>query len=80
MLYGAMRMDGNAYRVKTTVKRLTNASTKDKAYAYRVESVEVLTGTLGHDAYATTPRASTPASMLLRGVRKIALVVPQEYY
>ena len=75
-----MRMDGNAYRVKTTVKRFTNASTKDKAYAYGVESVEVLTGTLGHDAYATPPRASTPASMLLRGVRKMALVVPQEYY
>ena len=80
MLYGAMRMDGNAYRVRTTVKRFTNASTKDKTCAYRVESVEVLTGTLGHDAYATTPRASTPASMLLSGVRKIALVVPQEYY
>ena len=37
----------------------------------RNEKVEVLAGTLAHDANATSPSTSTPASSLLRGLHTV---------
>ena len=71
VLYGAMSLDGDVYRVRATVKRFADTNTADKAHAYSVEKIEVLAGTLVHDEDATNPSASTPAHILLDGVRKV---------
>ena len=71
VLYGALRFGGEAYRVKTTLKRFAQADAKTKAYAYEVSEIEVLTGTLVQPETGPDPRASTSITgdILLQGVR-----------
>lgn len=73
VLYGAIRFNEEIYRVKTTVKRYIDKNATSKAYAYSVEKIEVLAGTLSNDTKATTPNASTSISnkILLEGIRKV---------
>ncbi|MDY5762456.1 MAG: hypothetical protein SPK31_05080, partial [Alloprevotella sp.] len=40
-LYGAVSIDGNIYRVKTTVKEIKE-NRDGKAYAYKVTNIELL--------------------------------------
>ena len=46
-LYGAIDIDGNTYRVKTTVKRYNDNAVKTKAYSYEVTEIELLEGFSG---------------------------------
>lgn len=57
-LYGAIDINGNYYRVKTTVKRYINASEKTKAYSYEVKEIELLDGAHGDDQNNPLPRTS----------------------
>ena len=73
VMYGAINFDGKTYRVRTTIKRFIDPNAQTKAYAYSVEKIEVLVGTLSNDVNATAPRISTSITgdILLRGVRKV---------
>jgi hypothetical protein len=57
-LYGAIEINDNYYRVKTTVKRYINANEKTKAYSYEVKEIELLDGTPGDDHNNPLPRTS----------------------
>lgn len=71
VIYGAFRLGGQDYRVKTTLKRFAQADTKTKAYAYDVSKIEVLSGTLGQLENQSNPtdKSSIPGNILLHGIR-----------
>ena len=73
VLYGAIRFNEEIYRVKTTIKRYIDKNATSKAYAYSVEKIEVLAGTLSNDPKATTSNTRTSISnkILLEGIRKV---------
>lgn len=65
-LYGAVKIDGNVYRVKITLKEDTrNQSVAKKAYSYEATKIELLTGTLGK------PKGDTPSANNSISVAKI---------
>ena len=67
--YAAMMILGVVYRARLTLKRYSQTGTS-KAYAYRVNEIEVLPGTLGgRPKLATDPTGSTSicATILLQG-------------
>ena len=70
MLYGAISYEGITYRVKITVKRYINR--ESKAYAYSVEKIEVLPGTLASERISS-PKGNTSitGNSLLQGVYKV---------
>ena len=71
--YAAFMVLGVVYRVRLTLKRYAQTGTS-KAYAYRVNEIEVLPGTLGgRIALATNPTGTTSicASILLNGVPEV---------
>ena len=49
LLYSAIRIEGKSYRVKTTVKRYNDPSTRTKAYSYEVTEIEPLDVEHGND-------------------------------
>ncbi len=57
-LYGAIDIDGQTYRVKTTVKRYNNENEKTKAYSYEVTEIELLEGTHGDETNNPLPRTT----------------------
>ena len=68
--YAAFVFEDVAYRVRLTLKRYAQTGTS-KAYAYRVNEIEVVSGTLGGKiALATNPTDTTSicADILLQGV------------
>lgn len=70
-LFGAIKINGNYYRVKTTVKRYINANEKTKAYSYEVKEIELLDGTPGDDNNSPLPRTSNnsiTAAKLLQNI------------
>ena len=70
-LYGAIEINGNYYRVKTTVKRYINTNEKTKAYSYEVKEIELLDGTPGDDHNNPLPRTSNnsiTAAKLLQNI------------
>ena len=70
-LYGAININGNYYRVKTTVKRYINVNEKTKVYSYEVKEIELLDGTLGDDHKNPLPRTSNnsiTAAKLLQNI------------
>ena len=71
--YAAFMVLGVVYRVRLTLKRYAQTGTS-KAYAYRVNEIEVLPGTLGgRIALATDPTGTTSicGSILLKGVPEV---------
>ena len=71
--YAAFMVLGVVYRVRLTLKRYSQTGTS-KAYAYRVNEIEVLPGTLGgRIALATDPTGTTSicGSILLNGVPEV---------
>ncbi len=70
VLYGAINFEGNNYRVKTTVKRYINRNAK--AYAYSVEKIEILPGTLASEEISS-PKGNTSITgfNLLQDVYKV---------
>lgn len=67
--YAAFMFEDVAYRVRLTLKRYAQTGTS-KAYAYRVNEIEVVSGTLGGKiALATNPTDTTSicADILLQG-------------
>lgn len=71
-LYGAINLDGQSYRVKTTVKRYNSENEKSKAYSYEVTEIELLEGTHGDDN-GELPRSgnnSILAAKLLKNIDK----------
>ena len=71
--YAAFMVLGVVYRVRLTLKRYSQTGTS-KAYAYRVNEIEVLPGTLGgRIALATDPTGTTSicGSILLNGVSEV---------
>ena len=71
--YAAFMVLGVVYRVRLTLKRYDQTGTS-KAYAYRVNEIEVLPGTLGgRIALATDPTGTTSicGSILLHGVSEV---------
>nr|MBQ6739425.1 hypothetical protein [Synergistaceae bacterium] len=71
VIYGAMRFNGENYRVKTTLKRYNQADIKTKAYAYEVSEIEVMPGTLGQLNNQSNPTDTTSilGNILLQGVQ-----------
>lgn len=72
-LDAAFMVLGVVYRVRLTLKRYAQTGTS-KAYAYRVNEIEVLLGTLGgRIALATDPTGTTSIcrSILLNGVPEV---------
>ena len=71
VIYGAMSLKENVYRVKTTLKRYANADFDTKAYAYNVSEIEVLPGTLGGLETQSLPTGNTSitGNILLQGIR-----------
>ena len=72
-LYGAIDIDGQNYRVKTTVKRYNSENEKSKAYSYEVTEIELLEGTHGDDNNGELPRSgnnSISAAKLLKNIDK----------
>ena len=71
-LYGAVKMNGELYRVKTTLHERYNAD--DRAYDYMVTSVElVISGSSTSDALTNSTRKSLKdiaVAKLLKGVEK----------
>ena len=71
-LYGAVRMDGKLYRVKTTLHERYDAD--DRAYDYMVTNVElVISGSSTSDALTNSTRKSRKdiaVAKLLKGVEK----------
>ncbi|MBQ4420378.1 MAG: hypothetical protein II878_02400, partial [Bacteroidales bacterium] len=57
-MYGAIDIDGETHRVKTTVKRYNSTNEKTKAYTYEVTKIELMEGTLGDDKNNPLPRTS----------------------
>lgn len=60
------------FRVKTTIKRFIDKNSNSKAYAYSVEKIEILPGTLDN-ANSTIPKGNTSinADNLLFNVHKV---------
>ncbi len=56
-LYGGIDIDGQLYRVKTTVKRYNSENEKSKAYSYEITEIELLEGTHGDDNNGELPRS-----------------------
>lgn len=69
VLYGAMRLGGETYRVKTTLRRYKDTNRKTKAYAYEVSEIEVLAGKPGSPESSGTSSTSITGDILLNGVR-----------
>jgi hypothetical protein len=75
--YGAVEIDGEVYRVKTTMKENRNPSVGNSQYTYEVTNVEVLTDIgpastsngMGH-TYLKTSSGNVPLAKLLHGVEK----------
>ena len=70
-LYGVIEIDGQVFRVKTTVKRYNNENEKTKAYSYEVKEIELLDGTPGDDHNNPLPRTfnnSITAAKLLQNI------------
>jgi hypothetical protein len=44
-LYGSVMIDGNYYRIKTTLKEYNNKNMKSKPHSYEVTNIELLEGT-----------------------------------
>lgn len=70
-LYGAVEMEGNVYRVKTTVKYFTDDNINNKAHTYEVIKIELLnefsSSELEQDSQTVSPIQTTN---LLQGVEK----------
>lgn len=72
-LFGAVSIEGEIYRVKSTVIRYVNTNEKTKAYSYEVTKIELFEGTLEDDKNNPLPRSSnnsTSITKLLKGVKK----------
>ena len=73
LAYGALRILGVVYRVRLTLKRYAQTRAS-KAYAYRVNEIEVLSGTLGgRPKLATNPTGTTSicGNILLYGASDV---------
>lgn len=75
-LYGAVEIDGNIYRVKTTMHEFVNSV--NRPHSYEVTKIEILDAPMTDPAkdgrtqstMAMTPRTSISATKLLQGVEK----------
>ena len=71
-LYGAVNIDGEVYRVKTTVYEYTDQNRSNSPHSYEATKIELLAGTLADGENATYPRtnSSITVAKLLKGVEK----------
>lgn len=72
ILYGAVEIDGELYRTKTTIKEATNRE-EQKAYTYEVTKIELLEDHKGQSNDGTTQRTtnnSISGAKLLKDVEK----------
>ena len=70
-LYGALSIDGQNYRVKTTVKKYNDGVTKSKPYSYEVLKIELLDESSSSGSLDTLPNGKTSRTAnLLKDVEK----------
>ncbi|MDR0713817.1 MAG: hypothetical protein LBF89_06125, partial [Bacteroidales bacterium] len=72
-LYGAVTIEGENYRVKTTLKEYIDVNQISKPYTYEVTKIELIDGKLANTENGTDPNAnnnSISAAKLLNGVEK----------
>ncbi len=70
-LYGAVIIDEDIYRVKTTMKEYLDVDNSNKAYNYEVTKIELLEPKVGTQKRKTTEtRNSISSAKLLKGVEK----------
>ena len=73
--YGAVEIDGQVYRAKSTVKEFKDKNTSLKPYSYEITKIELLApatdnATDGTTSHLRTPSNSIDASKLLQNVEK----------
>ncbi len=70
-LFGAVEIDGNVYRVKTTVKYFTDKGNNNKAHSYEVVKIELMdestSSELNPDSQTVSP---IQTANLLKGIEK----------
>ena len=71
-LYGAVEIDGNIYRVKTTIKEDFTSKEAKVPHSYEVHKIELLAGTLAEPETRPNPNTNNSISVanLLNGVEK----------
>ena len=71
-LYGAVEIDGNIYRVKTTIKEDFTSKEAKVPHSYEVHKIELLAGTLAEPETRPNPNTNNSISLakLLKNVEK----------
>lgn len=69
VLYGAIRYNGETYRVKTTLRKFTDINKTTKAYSYEVNTIEVLSKSSEGTQTFSLESTSITGENLLRGVK-----------
>ena len=74
-LYGAVEIDGNIYRVKTTIKEDFTSKEAKVPHSYEVHKIELLAGTLAEPETRPNPNTNNSISVanLLKNVEKYTI-------